>query len=246
MAIVALASPVLTKEYSNSKKSGRDIVLVIDTSGSMQQGRFDEKNPMKNKFDVVKEVASDFVIRRENDRIGLVTFADVAFVSSPLTFEKEFLAKIITMQKLGIAGQKTAVNDALVQSYAMLEHSQSKSKIVILLTDGIDNMSRVSVEDVTNLIAISDIKLYTIGIGDTRDYDGRSLKEFAKAGEGEAFAASNSAMLHEIYSKIDALEVTKIDDKKVVQHVYLFVYPLFLAILSLLLFIYVRVMGGGR
>lgn len=246
MALIALASPILTKEYSNSKKSGRDIVLVIDTSGSMQQGHFDEKNPMKNKFDVVKEVASDFVTRRENDRIGLVTFADVAFVSSPLTFEKEFLAKIITMQKLGIAGQKTAINDALVHSYAMLEHSQSKSKIVILLTDGIDNMSKVSVEDVTNLIAISDIKLYTIGIGDTRDYDGRSLKAFAKAGEGEAFAASNSAMLHEIYSKIDALEETKIDDKKVVQHVYLFVYPLFLAILSLLLFIYFRVMGGSK
>jgi len=246
MALIALASPILTKEYSNSKKNGRDIVLVIDTSGSMQQGRFDMQNLSKNKFDVVKEVASDFVLRRENDRIGLITFADVAFVSSPLTFEKEFLAKIINMQRLGIAGQKTAINDALVQAYAMLERSQSKSKIVILLTDGIDNMSKVSVVDVSNLIAISDIKLYTIGIGATRDYDGRSLEAFAKAGEGEAFAATNSEMLHEIYSKIDALEVTKIDDKKVVQHVYLFVYPLFLAILSLLLFIYFRVIGDSK
>jgi len=246
MALIALASPILTKEYSNSKKNGRDIVLVIDTSGSMQQGRFDMQNLSKNKFDVVKEVASDFVLRRENDRIGLITFADVAFVSSPLTFEKEFLAKIINMQRLGIAGQKTAINDALVQAYAMLERSQSKSKIVILLTDGIDNMSKVSVVDVSNLIAISDIKLYTIGIGATRDYDGRSLEAFAKAGEGEAFAATNSEMLHEIYSKIDALEVTKIDDKKVVQHVYLFLYPLFLAILSLLLFIYFRVIGDSK
>ena len=246
MALIALASPILTKEYSNSKKNGRDIVLVIDTSASMQQGRFDMQNLSKNKFDVVKEVASDFVLRRDNDRIGLITFADVAFVSSPLTFEKEFLAKIINMQRLGIAGQNTAINDAVVQAYAMLERSQSKSKVVILLTDGIDNMSKVSVADVSNLIAISDIKLYTIGIGETRDYDGRSLEAFAKAGEGEAFAATNSAMLHEIYSKIDALEVTKIDDKKIVQHVYLFVYPLFLAILSLLLFIYFRVIGGSK
>ena len=246
MALLALASPLLTKEYSKSKKSGRDIVLVIDTSGSMQQGRFDMKNLSKNKFDVVKEVASDFVLRRKDDRIGLITFADVAFVSSPLTFEKEFLANIINMQRLGIAGQKTAINDALVQAYAMLEHSQSKSKIVILLTDGVDNMSKVSVAEVSNLIAISDIKLYTIGIGATRDYDGRALKAFAKAGEGEAFAASNSAMLHEIYSKIDALEVSKIDDKKIVQHVYLYLYPLFLAILSLLLFVYFRVIGGVK
>lgn len=246
MVTAALASPVLTKEYSNSKKSGRDIVLVIDTSGSMQQGRFDEQNPMKNKFDVVKEVASDFVLRRENDRIGLITFADVAFVSSPLTFEKEFLAKIINMQKLGMAGQKTAINDSIVQAYAMLEHSNSTSKIVILLTDGIDNMSKVSVEDVESLIVKSNIKLYTIGIGATRDFDGRSLKAFAKAGEGEAYAASTSTMLHEIYAKIDALEVSKIDDKKVVQNIYLFIYPLFIAILSLLLFLYFRVMGGEK
>jgi Ca-activated chloride channel family protein len=246
MALVALASPILTKEYSNSKKNGRDIVLVIDTSASMQQGRFDMKSLSKNKFDVVKEVASDFVLRRKDDRIGLITFADVAFVSSPLTFEKEFLAKIINMQRLGIAGQKTAINDALVQAYAMLDRSQSKSKIVILLTDGIDNMSKVSVAEVSNLIAISDIKLYTIGIGTTRDYDGHSLKAFAKAGEGEAFAATNSEMLHEIYAKIDTLEVTKIDDKKIVQYVYLFPYPLFIAILSLMLFIYFRVMGGSK
>ena len=246
MALVALASPLLTKEYSNIKKNGRDIVLVIDTSGSMQQGRFDMKNLSKNKFDVVKEVASDFVLRRKDDRIGLITFADVAFVSSPLTFEKKFLAKIIKMQRLGIAGQKTAINDALVQAYAMLDRSQSKSKIVILLTDGVDNMSKVSVAEVSNLIAISDIKLYTIGIGATRDYDGRALEAFAKVGEGEAFAATNSKMLHEIYEKIDALELTKIDDKKIIQHIYLYAYPLFIAILSLVFFIYLRVMGRGK
>jgi Ca-activated chloride channel family protein len=242
LALFALASPVLTKEYSNSKKNGRDIVLIIDTSGSMKQGRFDVNNPMKNKFDVVKEVASDFVLRRENDRIGLITFADIAFVSSPLTFEKEFLASIIEMQRLGIAGQKTAINDALVQSYAMLENSKAKSKIAILLTDGIDNMSRVGVEDVKSLISKSDVKLYTIGIGSTRDYDGAFLQSLAKAGSGEAYGARNSETLRQIYDRIDALEVTKIDDKKIVQHTYLFSYPLIFSIIFLLFFIYFRTM----
>ena len=246
MAVVALASPIFTKEYSNSKKNGRDIVLVIDTSGSMQQGSFDMSDPLKNKFDVVKEVASDFVERRESDRIGLITFADVAFVASPLTFEKEFLVKIINMQRLGIAGQKTAINDALVQSYSMLENSPSTSKVVILLTDGIDNMSRVSLEDAVHLIGLSDIKLYTIGIGTTRDFDGRALKAFAKAGTGEFFAASDSATLQKIYDKIDALETSQLDDKKIVQTKYLFAYPLLVAILSLLLFVYFRVMGSLR
>jgi Ca-activated chloride channel family protein len=244
MALMALASPILTKEYSNSKKDGRDIVLVIDTSGSMQQGRFDLSDLSKNKFDVVKEVASDFVSRRENDRIGLITFADISFVASPLTFEKKFLQKIIELQRLGVAGQKTAIYDAVVQSYAMLERSASKSKVVILLTDGVDNMSRVELEDVQNFITKSDVKLYTIGIGSKRDYDGRSLKALASAGKGEAYTASNSMMLREIYKKIDALEVTKMDDKRIVQHVYLFVYPLLLSVLSFLLFLYFRMMGG--
>jgi len=246
MAVIAIASPVLTHEYSDSKKDGRDIVLIIDTSGSMQQGNFDESNLSKNKFDVVKEVASDFVSRRENDRIGLITFADVAFIASPLTFEKTFLSKIIKMQRLGIAGQKTAINDALVQTYAMLEHSTAKSKVAILLTDGMDNMSQVSTDDIKNFIAKSDVKLYTIGIGATRDYDGKSLRILAKAGQGEAFTASNAKMLHHIYEKIDVLEVSKIETKKVLQQTYLFVYPLFIAVLSLLLFLYFKVMGGSK
>lgn len=246
LSSIALASPVLTHEYSVSPKDGRDIILIIDTSESMKQGRFDSDDLSKNKFDVVKEVARDFIARRNHDRIGLIAFADVAFVASPLTFETDFLETIIKMQKLGIAGQKTAINDALVQSYGMLERSTAKSKIAILLTDGIDNMSKVSADDVKSLIEKSDVKLYTVGIGSTRDYDGRTLKAFAKAAGGEAFAATNAKMLHNIYAKIDALEVSKIENKKIIQTSYLFVYPLFMAVLSLLLFLYFRVMGGDR
>ncbi len=241
-ALVALASPVLTKEYSNSKKHGRDIVLIVDTSESMKQQGFDATNRAKNKFDVVKEVAADFVSKRENDRIGLITFADIAFVASPLTFETEFLEKIIGMQRLGIAGRRTAINDALVQSYSMLEKSKAKSKIVILLTDGIDNMSQITTDEVKSLVSKSNVKLYTIGVGTERDFDGAYLKSLAEAGKGKAFGARNSAMLSKIYDEIDRLEVSKIDDKKVVQHTYLFTYPLVFSILLLLFFIYFRSM----
>ena len=244
MALTALASPILTKEYTNLKKNGRDIVLVIDTSASMQQERFDMKNLHKNKFDVVKEVASDFVLRRKDDRIGLVTFADIAFIATPLSFEKRFLQQIIAMQKLGVAGQRTAINDAVVQAYGLLENSQAQSKVVILLTDGIDNMSQVGLNDVADYIEKSSIKLYTIGIGTNRDFDGTSLKRLAEAGHGEFYSASNGETLRKIYEKIDTLEVTKIDNKKIVQFVYLFVYPLLLSVLLFLLFLYFRVMGG--
>ena len=246
MAIVALASPIITKEYSNSKRNGRDIVLIIDASESMRQNRFDINNLRKNKFEVVKEVASDFVSKRTQDRIGLVTFADIAFIASPLTFEKKFLQDIIAMQRLGVAGKRTAINDSLAQTYNMLSNSKAKSKIAILLTDGIDNMSKVPLEEIKSLIEKSPVKLYTIGIGSSRDYDGRYLQELADAGKGQAFGARDAKTLSQIYAKIDELEASKIEDKKFVKHTYLYIFPLFVSILSLLLFVYIRNMRGGR
>ena len=239
-AVIALASPVITKSYTNSKKEGRDIVLIVDSSDSMRQRGFDPSDIMKSKFDVVKEVVGDFIQKRKDDRIGMVTFADIAFIASPLTFEKKFLTDITKMQRMGIAGKRTAINDAIVQSYNLLSKSKAKSKIAILLTDGVDNMSKIPFQDVINLIKKRDIKLYTIGIGDARDYNGAYLKALADAGHGEAYGARDATTLEKIYEEIDKLEATKIDDKKIVQHTYLYIYPLFLAILSLLLFMYLR------
>ncbi|HHS91980.1 MAG TPA: VWA domain-containing protein, partial [Campylobacterales bacterium] len=240
LAIVALASPVITKEYTNSKKEGRDIVLIVDTSDSMRERGFDPSNRQKNKFEVVKEVAASFVQKRQNDRVALITFADIAFVASPLTFETEFLQQIIGMQRLGIAGKRTAINDALVQSYSMLEKSKAKSKIIILLTDGVDNVSQVTTEELTSLVEKSKVKLYTIGVGSERDFDGVYLRKIAKAGKGQAYAARNAHMLSKVYDEIDRLEASQMDDKKVVQHIYLFIYPLLFSILLLLFFIYFK------
>jgi len=239
-AVIALASPVITKSYSNTKKEGRDIVLILDSSDSMRQRGFDSNDLWRNKFDVVKEVVGDFIEKREDDRIGMVTFADIAFIASPLTFEKKFLTDITKMQQMGTAGKRTAINDAIVQSYNLLSKSKAKSKIAILLTDGVDNMSKIPFLDVVGLIEKRDIKLYAIGIGDERDYNGQYLKALAKAGKGLAFGARNAGTLEKIYAEIDKLEATKIDDKKIVQHTYLYIYPLFVAILSLLLFVYFR------
>lgn len=239
-AVIALASPVITKTYSNTKKEGRDLVIIIDSSDSMRQRGFDPADPWKNKFDVVKEVVGDFIEKREHDRIGMVTFADIAFIASPLTFEKKFLTDITKMQKMGVAGKRTAINDAVVQSYNLLSKSKAKSKIAILLTDGVDNMSKVPFADVKNMIEKRDIKLYAIGVGDERDYNGQYLQALAKAGNGLAFGASDASTLTQVYKEIDKLEATKIDDKKIVQYTYLYIYPLFLALLSLLLFVYFR------
>jgi Ca-activated chloride channel family protein len=242
--VFALSSPVIVKSFKNIKKNGRDIMLVIDSSGSMNQRGFDPTNMSKNKFIVVQEVVDNFIKMRDKDRIGLITFADIAFVASPLTFEKEFLSNIVQMQQLGIAGSKTAINDALLQTYSVLSKSSAKSKIAILLTDGIENMSKISAEDILSVIQKSDIKLYTIGIGNRGEYDARYLKRLAKAGKGKFFAASNKEALSRIYVDIDKLEASKIKSKKIVQHTYLYIYPLMASILFLLLFIYFRTARG--
>jgi len=242
--LFALSSPVITKSYKETKKRGRDIMLVIDSSGSMNQRGFDRVDPMKNKFDIVKEVVWDFIDKRKRDRLGLITFADVAFVASPLTFENAFLQDIIKMQELGIAGRKTAINAALLQTYNILSKSDAKSKIAILLTDGKETINNISLEDILGVIEKSDIRLYTIGIGDYRDFDAKYLRRLAKAGKGKFFAANNKEALKNIYSEIDTLEASKIKSKKIVQHRYLYIYPLFAAIILLLLFLYFRTARG--
>jgi len=244
LAITALASPVITTSYTNSNKNGRDIVLVLDSSGSMKQFGFDMNDIYKSKFAVVKDVVGDFISKRKNDRIGMISFGDVAFVASPLTFEKEFLTNILKMQKVGVAGEKTAINDAVVQAYNMLSKSKAKSKVVILLTDGMDNMSKVSADELLSLIKGSDIKLYTIAIGTPRDYNAPYLQALAKASGGEFFATSTATGLKKIYAQIDKLEVSKLKNKKIVHNDYLYIYPLFLAILALLVFVYLRSSKG--
>jgi Ca-activated chloride channel family protein len=101
-------------------------------------------------------------------------------------------------------------------------------------------MSKVPFADVKNLIEKRDIKLYAIGVGNERDYNGQYLQALAKAGKGLAFGASDAASLTQVYAEIDKLEATKIDDKKIVQYTYFYSYPLFLALLCLLLFVYLR------
>jgi Ca-activated chloride channel family protein len=243
--LVAMASPVTTETFKNTKKQGRDIMLVIDSSGSMRQRGFDPSDPFKTKFDAVKEVVTDFIRQRKNDRLGLINFADTAFVASPLTFEHPFLQEVLQMQRLGLAGRKTALNDAIVQTYNVLSKSDAKTKIAIVLTDGEDTASTIQDPNaILKLARDGSIRLYTIGIGTRRDFNGPYLQALAEAGKGKFFAATDRTALQNIYAQIDALETSKIKNKQVVRYTYYYFYPLMAAVLSLLGFIYLRTTRG--
>ena len=241
---VALASPVVVTEYNNIKKEGRDIMLIIDSSRSMLEKGFDINNPTKDKFSAVVTVVDKFIKDRSSDRIGLINFASSTFIASPLTFDKRYLRDILNRQKVGIAGKRTAIYDALLQSLYILQKSEAKSKTVILLTDGIDNMSNTKFTDIVNFIKRVGVKLYTIGIGDYKDLEVPKLKALANAGGGKFFMATNEGALKKIYKDIDISERSKIKSSSYKVYKYYYYFPLMLAVVLLLLFVYFKSVKG--
>ena len=239
LLIVSIASPVRVDNNLKIKNVGYDIALAIDASGSMKEKGFDRENLNKTKFDVVKELVKDFVSKRANDNIALVVFGSFAYVSSPLTFNKNVLKKIIDYLQIGIAGQKTAILDAAIQAISLLEKGEAKSKILILLTDGIDTASRVPLDIVLKMAKKHNIKVYTIGIGEKEDINIPLLKKIAKKTKGEFFYAKNALALKEVYKQIDRLEKSEIEGEKFVKKEHLYSYILFISILCLLLYIYI-------
>ncbi|BCD67559.1 hypothetical protein NitYY0918_C0458 [Nitratiruptor sp. YY09-18] len=237
--ILALAGPVAIDRTHEYHKKGYAIVLALDASGSMKEQGFDPKNPFLSKFDVVKDLVKEFIQQRKNDNIGLVVFGSVATIASPLTYNKEVLAKLIDYLDIGIAGQKTAINDAVVQSINMLAKAKAKSKILILLTDGIDTASHIPPDVITRMAKKYHVKIYTIGIGRKRDIDEPYLKWIAQQSGGRYFFAKDARVLKKVYEYINRLEKSEIRGKEFVKKDELYPYVLFVAILALLGYIYI-------
>ncbi len=242
--ITALASPVKVEVYNNSKKEARDIMLIIDSSKSMLDRGFAENNPKLDKFSVVIDVIGKFIKDRKGDRVGLINFSSSAFVASPLTFDTNYLEYIISKQRVGLVGSRTAIYDALLQAIYILEKSEAKTKIAILLTDGIDNMSITKFSEIKESVKKSKVKLYIIGIGNLDDLDVPKLKELASAGRGKFYLATNSSLLDNIYKKIDMSETTKIKGESYKRYTYYYYFPLMFAIIFLLLFVYYKSIKG--
>jgi Ca-activated chloride channel family protein len=237
--IVALAGPVRVDRSVEIKKKGYDIVLALDASGSMRESGFDPADPTLSKFDVVKELVKEFVRRRKNDNIALVVFGSYAYVASPLTFNKKVIAQLLDYLEIGIAGQKTALNDALFESVHLLSRSEAKSKIVILLTDGLDTASRTPPDVVVKMAKKYGVRIYTIGIGERRGIDEEYLRWIAEHTGGRYFFAPDAGVLREVYAAIDRLEPSEIRGEEFVKKEQLYQYPLFAATLALLGFIYI-------
>ncbi|WP_407323811.1 VWA domain-containing protein [Tenacibaculum maritimum] len=232
LLIVALARP---RNVAVSKKTksnrGIDIVMAIDVSASMLA-----KDLKPNRLEALKKVANNFVNRRPNDRIGIVVYAGESFTQTPITSDKSIVKRTISEIKWGQLEGGTAIGMGLGSAVNRLKGSKAKSKVIILLTDGVNNAGFIDPKTATELAKELDIKVYTIGIGtngmapfpwakDPRtgklsfrnqqvEIDESLLKHIAKETQGKYFRATNNSKLEAIYNEIDKLEKTKIEEFK--------------------------------
>jgi Ca-activated chloride channel family protein len=241
-SIVALASPIKELNIINTKKDGIDMVLSLDTSGSMRQIGFNYNNPEQNRWEVVQNIVGDFISKRLNDNIGIVVFGTSVMTASPLSYDKKAQKQIIKNLNIGIVGDQTSLIDSVATSINILKQKDTKSKIIILITDGDDTASKIPLNIVIKMAKKYNIKIYTIAIGRTNRY---TLDKLSNANGGKTFIAYTKDDLTKIYKIIDSLEKSKIDQNKIVLKEYYFFFPLMISFLSLLLFVYLKNKKGA-
>jgi len=250
LMVLAFMSPVKDETYNLEPKNGHEIAMILDASQSMQARGFDNSNLRLTRFDVVKNIVSDFITMRKNDNIGLVVFGEYSFIASPMTYDEHILNRIVSQLQIGMAGKYTALYESLAQGVNLLKMTKSKSKVAILLTDGYSTagVDKIPLEIALDMAKKEGIKVYPIGIGPSsgRDsYNKQVLIKIAKETGGVAFGASNARELKSIYEKIDALEKSEIKNESYTYLKYYYNYPLFLALLFLLLFVYFKNQRGA-
>ena len=232
LLIMAMARPQTGRKLTQVSSEGIDIVLVLDTSGSMQALDLDKDRPIqrrRNRLEIAKSVVQEFVQRRENDQVGLVVFGEEAFTQCPLTLDHDILVNFLDDIEIGIAGDRTAIGSAVGTAVKRLRNSAAKSKVIILLTDGRNNAGTLAPLTAAEVAETYDVKIYAIGAG-TRgkapflvdslfgqrvvhqdvEIDEEQLEEMAHKTGGAYFRAEDSSALAGIYAEIDQLERTEI------------------------------------
>jgi Ca-activated chloride channel family protein len=251
LVIVAVAHPQTGRSQHTEYAEGIDIMLVLDTSGSMQAQDFEPKN----RLFVAREVVKEFIAKRRQDRIGLVVFAADAITQCPLTLDYTLLAKLVDGVDFGMLDDGTAIGVALATACNRLRSSDATSRVVILLTDGQNNAGMVDPITAARVAASLGVKVYTVGVG-TRgrapmpiddpvfgrrlvsvdvDIDEPTLRRIAELTDGRYFRATDRAELEEIYDRIDALEKSKVESETYVEYTSRFAWFVIPALALLML-----------
>lgn len=220
LVVTAMAKPTVLGEPQVRESLGRDVMVVVDLSGSMAEQDFTSKTGEKiSRLDAAKEVLSDFAKTRKGDRLGLILFGDAAFVQTPFTPDQKVWLELLNQTDVAMAGQSTHLGDAIGLAIKVFEQSEksrtdveeSKEKVAIVLTDGNDTGSFVEPIDAAKVAKAKDVRIHVIAMGDPQTVgetalDMNTIKRIAKESGGEAFEALNRDELAKAYDEIGKLE----------------------------------------
>ncbi len=223
--VAAAARPQKGMSESRVETEGVDIMLVVDTSTSMRAEDFSTATKRMDRLDAAKSVLAQFIQARPDDRMGIVAFAAMPYTIAPLTTDHAWLMLQLDRLQTGMLEDATAIGDAIASGVNRLRDSQAKTKLVILLTDGINNAGRLTPPDAAQAAAALGIKVYTIGAGSDQpraagifgfvqggnEIDEAALKKIAEITKAQYFRATDLKSLEETYKAIDQMEKTKIE-----------------------------------
>jgi len=260
--VVAIARPQYVGEPIELPTTGRDLLLAVDISGSMEATDLKLKGREATRLDVVKSVLNDFIQRREGDRIGLILFGEQAYLQTPLTFDRVTVQKMLDESAIGLAGaSRTAIGDGIGLAVKRLRSRQADSRVLVLLTDGQNNTGAVDPIKAAALASQIGVKIYTIGVGaesmqvdsffgtrtlnPSKDLDEKTLKAVAKATNGRYFRAKDSKELEKIYQILDEIEPVEANPETFRPIKALFYWPLSASLILLILLAIERLLSLG-
>ncbi len=247
LLVTATARPQWVGEALELPVSGRDLMMAVDLSGSMQVEDFRINGKTVDRLTATKYVAGDFIQQRQGDRMGLILFGRNAYLQTPLTFDLTTVKTLLMESAIGLAGKETAIGDAIGLAIKRLKDNKESSKVLILLTDGANTAGEVAPLKAAELAANYGLKIYTIGIGademirqsffgpqrinPSQDLDEKTLTAIAQQTGGQYFRARDTEALSEIYKKLDQLEPVEVESQTFRPVKALFMWPLAMALL---------------
>ena len=260
--VTAIARPVNIGDPVALPTTGRDILLAVDISGSMEREDMIINGRQVNRLYAVKSVVSEFVNTREGDRLGLILFGERAYLQTPLTFDTKTLQDLLIEAQIGFAGNGTAIGDAIGLSVKKLKERPDSNRVLILLTDGSNTAGVLSPSEASDIAKKAKVKIYTIGIGDGRqrnqvlfgqtlvnqnnDLDERTLTAIADLTGGKYFRARDPRELRSIYDQLNKLEPIDQDEELLRPITSLFHWPLALFLTCSLLIILIRLFSDKK
>jgi Ca-activated chloride channel family protein len=246
LVVISASQPQWLGEAVNVPTEGREMMIAVDLSGSMQVEDMQLNGSTVNRLDMLKALLGDFIERRTGDRLGLILFGDDAYMQTPMTFDRKTVQQMLDEAVLGLVGKQTAIGDAIALAVKRFNAKKQSNRVLLLLTDGQNTAGKITPEQALELAVAKEITIYSVGIGadvmiqnslfgkrrinPSSELDEESLQRLASETGGHYFRARDSQDMSEIYQLLDELEPIEQDQQQMRPLTALFYWPLAIAL----------------